>query len=144
MPASVPPGLRLELSRSRIREGQEDGFTQWMDVLHDRYDEALESIPAERAAFETTFRHREADGCTWIYHLSLMGEGTGLDEALPIGATHAEYSRSVKEPGWEELEPMFMLAPAHLAAAMEHWGRTGKAPATEAPESGTPAEPAGA
>lgn len=33
----------------------------------------------------------------------------------------------VKEPGWEELEPMFMLTPAHLGAAMQHWGTTGTA-----------------
>lgn len=133
MPFSVPAGLRLELSRSRIHEGEEEGFEAWMDELHERYDECLESIPAERAVFEATFKLQEADGSTWIYHLSLMGEGDGLNEELPIGATHANYSRTVKEPGWEELEPKFMLTPDHLPAAMLAFGTTGHIP--------TPAEP---
>ena len=128
MPPSVPDGLRLELSRSRIREGQEEGFDTWMDTLNERYDECVDSIPAERAVFEATFKHVEADGSTWIYHLSLMGQGDGLNEELPIGATHANFSRTVKEPGWEELEPKFMLTADHLRAAMLAFGATGQLP----------------
>ncbi len=126
MPPTVPPGLRLELSRSRILEGQEDVVDEWMTMLTDRYDECLDTLPAERAVFEATFRHREADGSLWIYHLALMGEDGGpLDESNPVDAAHAAYSRRVKEPGWEELEPMFMLTPAHLLEAMRQWGATG-------------------
>ena len=126
MPSSVPAGLRLELSRSRIIVGHEDEFDQWMQLLNDRYDESLACLPAERAAFEATFRHTEADGSTWIYHLSLVGEnGGGLDESNAIDADHAEYSRRTKEPGWQELTPKFMLAPAHILEAMTTWGRTG-------------------
>src|SRR5699024_11517843 len=88
--------------------------------------EAVAALPAERAVFEATFRHREADGSLWIYHLTLTGEdGGGLDESNPIDAAHAAYSRRVKEPGWEEIEPMFMLAPDHLRDAMRQWGETG-------------------
>lgn len=134
MPPSVPAGLRLELSRSRIREGSDEGFDHWMDELHERYYECLASIPAERAVFEATFKHQEADGSTWIYHLSLMGQGDGLNEELPIGATHANYSRTVKEPGWEELEPKFMLTPDHLRAAMIQWGATGQIPLVNPPD----------
>lgn len=128
MPPTVPPGLRLELSRARIREGREDEVAEWMAMLTERYDECLATLPAERAVFEATFRHREADGSLWIYHFALMGEsGGGLDESNPVDAAHAAYSRRVKEPGWEELEPMFMLTPAHLRAAMEQWGSSGVA-----------------
>ncbi len=57
-----------------------------------------------------------------------MGEdGGGLDESIPVDADHAAYSRRVKEPGWEEIEPMFMLTPRHLRAAMEQWGETRRA-----------------
>lgn len=90
-------------------------------MLTERYEEHLEALPAERAVFESTFRHREADGSTWMYHLTLMGVGGGgLDESRPADAAHAACSRRVKEPGWEELEPMFMLTPSHLREAMEH------------------------
>lgn len=90
MPPSIPQGLRLELSRSKIIEGQEEKFDEWMSVLNNRYDECLASLPSQRAVFEATFCHEEADGSAWMYHLSLMGtEGAGLDEEQAIYATHA-------------------------------------------------------
>jgi hypothetical protein len=90
-----------------------------MQMLNDRCDESLAAIPAERAVFEATFRHTEGDGSTWIYHLSLVGEnGGGLDESHQIDADHAAFSRRVKEPGWEELQPKFMLCPTHILATM--------------------------
>lgn len=126
MPSSVPDGLRLELSRARIVDGKADEFEEWMSTLNDRYEEMQEGLRGERQVFEATFRSTEADGSTWIYHLSLMGEnGGGNDESIPIDALHARYSRSVKEPGWEELEPKLMLTPDHLRAAMIRWARTG-------------------
>lgn len=39
--------------------------------------------------------------------------------------SHAAYSRRVTEPGWEELEPPFMLTPTHLREAMQQWALTG-------------------
>lgn len=128
MPQTVPPGLRLELSRARVADAMEGELVEWMAMLTARYDECLETLPAERAVFEATFRHREADGSLWIYHFALMGEsGGGLDESNPVDADHAAFSRRVKEPGWEEIEPMFMLTPSHLRAAMEQWGANGRA-----------------
>lgn len=98
-----------------------------MSVLNDRHDECLDSLPAQRAVFEATFRHEEADGSAWMYHLSLMGtEGSGLDEEQSIDATHAGYARQVKEPGWEELTPKFMLSPAHIRSAMISWAKAVK------------------
>lgn len=129
MPQTVPDGLRIELSRARVIEGKEDELAEWMSMLTDRYDECLETLPSERAVFEATFRNTEADGSTWIYHFSLMGEGGGgLDESHPVDAEHAAYSRRVKEAGWEELEPMFMLTPNHLREAMQVWGTSGEQP----------------
>ncbi|WP_250447903.1 DUF6176 family protein [Actinotalea sp. C106] len=133
MPPTVPRGMRLELSRSRVVTGREAEFDEWMDMLTDRYDEAVATLRAERAVFEATFRHVESDGSTWIYHLSLVGEnGGGLDESNSVDEAHAAYSRRVKEPGWEQLEPRFMLTPDHLRAAMTTWAATGEAepPAT--------------
>ncbi|MFC4242640.1 DUF6176 family protein [Gryllotalpicola reticulitermitis] len=126
MPSSVPEGLRLELSRARVVDGKADEFEEWMKTLNDRYPEMQEGLPAERQVFEATFRSTEADGSTWIYHLSLMGvDGGGNDESIPIDALHVEYSNRVKERGWEELEPKLMLTPDHLRAAMVQWARTG-------------------
>ncbi|MTD16927.1 hypothetical protein GIS00_23615 [Nakamurella sp. YIM 132087] len=126
MPPTVPTGLRLELSRARLLPGRADEHRQWMQELTDRYDECLDTLPAERAAFEATFRHTEADGSEWMYHLQLIGEdGRGLDTSNPVDAAHEAWARRVKEAGWEELRPVFMLAPQHIMDALTHWGRTG-------------------
>ena len=126
MPPSVPDGLRLELSRAKLLDGKDAEFDEWMHMLNDRYDECLEALPAERAVFEATFQHTEADGSVWMYHLSLMGEGgSGLNTSNPVGAEHDAYARGTKERGWEELIPKFMLTPSHIRSIMERWGRTG-------------------
>ena len=81
-------------------------------MLNSRPDELQKGLSAERAVFEASFRSVEADGSTWICHLALMGEESyGLDDSIPIDAAHPACSRSVKEPGWEELEARFMLTP---------------------------------
>jgi hypothetical protein len=127
MPASVPPGLRLELSRAPLLDRDEAAFEDWMRLLHDRYDECLAAIPDERAVFEATFTHTESDGSVWMYHLSLMGEDSpGLDVSNPIGRDHLEQAMRTKHKGWEELRPHFMITPSHLAEQFEQWGRTGR------------------
>ncbi|GAB3559350.1 DUF6176 family protein [Spelaeicoccus albus] len=128
MPSTVPDGLRLELSRAKLLDGKEAQFDEWMQMLTERYDECLTTLPAERAVFEATFKHTEADGSVWMYHLSLMGEnGSGLDTANPVDAAHDAYARRTKERGWEELMPAFMLTPEHIRSAMAQWGSTGAA-----------------
>jgi hypothetical protein len=127
MPSSVPPGMRLELSRAPIQPGREHELQEWMDTLNARYPEHQAALSDERQLFEATFRSTEADGSTWIYHLSLMGvETAGLDTERDLGAVHAAYSARVKQPGWEELVPMFMLTPDHIRAQMVQWAATGE------------------
>jgi predicted enzyme related to lactoylglutathione lyase len=142
MPMSVPPGMRLELCRARLLPGAQDETDRWMTMLHDRYDECLDTLSAERMVFEATFRHTEADGSEWIYHLSLYGEGTsGLDLSNPVDAEHDAYARRCKEPGWEDLRPVLMLAPRPVLPVLEGWARDGAlAPAEEPgrPEPGGP------
>ena len=79
MPSTVPSGLRLELSRSRIIAGKDGEFGEWMEMLNDRYDESLAAISAERSVFEELPRT-----CRFLS----PGQGTGLGR---IGAQiHAD------------------------------------------------------
>jgi len=119
--------MRLELSRSKIVPGQEEEAEAWMAMLNDRYDEAVETLSAQRAAFEATFLNREADGSLWIYHLALVGEGgAGLEpDSSAIDRAHVEYGMRAKMRGWEELRPMFMLTPDHIRDSITRWGVTG-------------------
>lgn len=62
----------------------------------------------------------------WMYHLSLVGEGSaGLDTSIPVAAAHEAWAQQVKERGWEELTPMFLLAPPHILTALTRFARTG-------------------
>jgi hypothetical protein len=49
MSASVPAGLRLELSRAKLLDGKEAEFDEWMQMLNDRFDECLTTLPADRS-----------------------------------------------------------------------------------------------
>ncbi len=126
MPPSVPPGMRLELSRARLLPGAGAETDRWMEMLHDRYEECLDTLSAERMAFEATFRRIDPDGTEWLYHLSLYGEGTsGLDLSNPVDQEHFEYAVRCKEPGWEELRPVLMLTPRPIRPLLEAWARDG-------------------
>lgn len=128
MPPSVPDGLRLELARARVLPGQETLAREWMAMLNARYDECVATLSVERSAFEAWFLHTEADGVTWIYHVGLTGvDGAPLDIDSQLDADHLAYAMRVKEKGWEEFEPMFLLAPTHIIQAMGQWGRTNAA-----------------
>lgn len=119
MPPSVPDGVRLELSRARLLDGQEARFADWMGTLHERYDECLATLPRERMAFEATFLNQEADGSWWMYHLQVLGENSpGLDLDNDLDRTHHEYAVSTKHRGWEELTPALFLARPEVRAAM--------------------------
>lgn len=127
MPSSVPSGMRLELSSSRVVSGREGEFEEWMDTLNNSYQECEQSLARQRAAFEATFKHVDEAGTSWIYHLSLVGEdGTGNDLTEDIDATHVEYAKRVKEPGWEELQPKFLLMPDPIKDRMIRWTETGQ------------------
>lgn len=129
MPPSVPSGMRLELSRARLLAGAQGEVERWMKMLHERYEECLDTLSAERMAFEATFRHTDADGTEWLYHLSLYGEGgTGLDLSNPVDREHHEYALRSKEPGWEELRPVLMLAPRPISSLLEAWAMDGGLP----------------
>ncbi|MGY1806257.1 DUF6176 family protein [Blastococcus sp. SYSU D00669] len=127
MPPSVPPGMRLELSRARLLPGAQEETERWMGMLHDRYEECLDTLAGERMVFEATFRRTDPDGTEWIYHVQLYGEDGGvLDLANPVDAEHQAYAVRCKEKGWEELRPVLMLAPRPLLPAMEKWARDGE------------------
>jgi hypothetical protein len=119
--------MRLELSRARLLPGAREETERWMGMLHERYEECLDTLAAERMAFEATFRHTDPDGTEWIYHLQLSGvDGAGLDLGNPVDAEHRAYAARCKEPGWEELRPVLLLVPRPLRSAMEAWGRDGE------------------
>ena len=123
MPPSVPGGMRLELSRAPLLSGAEARFDEWMQMLHDRYDECLATLPQERMGFEATFLHQEADGSWWMYHVQMMGaDSPGLVLDNDLDRAHDRFARATKQPGWEELRPRLFLAPEPVRQAIVEAG----------------------
>jgi hypothetical protein len=121
MPPSVPAGMRLELSRARLLPGATAETDRWMGMLHERYAECVGTLPGEKMALEATFRHTDADGGEWLYHLSLYGEGGGhLNLEHSVNQAHLDFARRCKEPGWEELRPVLLLMPEPVRSAVKH------------------------
>jgi hypothetical protein len=120
MPPSVPRGMRMELARASLKPGKGDRAAEWMQMLNDRYDECVATLPGEQMAFETIFFRTDADGTEWIYHLSVYGTGGGVlnEHSGSLDADQAAYSRECKERGWELLDPKFFLAPDSVRDAM--------------------------
>jgi hypothetical protein len=119
MPPSVPDGMRLELSRSKLLDGAEGEFENWMAMLHERYDECVATLAAERMAFEATFLNKEADGSWWMYHLQLRHEDSpGLQPDNDLDRAHIEFARRTKQRGWEELKPELLLVPDDVREAI--------------------------
>jgi hypothetical protein len=125
-PASIPPGVRVELSRARIKPGMSGEVDRWLRMLNDRLDECVATLDRERMAVEVIFRDRDEQG-EWMYVVSIQGEGgEGLDTSPhAIDRDHAEFSRRCKEPGWLEAEPQVLMLPDPVRRAVLDWATGG-------------------
>ena len=116
---SIPEGLTVALHRARIRPGMEQTATEWMQMLNDRLDEAVDTLGRERMAIEIVFRSKEQDGdyLTWV---TVQGQGESVDTSThPLDIDHLSYDKRVREPGWTRGEPQLLLLPDPVRAAVE-------------------------
>jgi hypothetical protein len=98
-PSTIPPGLRVELTRHRIIPGQGAKVDEWMEMLNDRADECRVTLDAERMAVEVIFRLDDEHG-EWLYGFEVAGEqGAALTGERAIDRDHIAYAKQAKEPG---------------------------------------------
>jgi len=120
-PPTIPSGLKVELSRSKVLPGHSAEADQWMQMLNDRVDECVATLDRERMSLEIAFRLEE-DGVDYLYWVSIYGAGgEGLDLSVPIDRDHYDMARRSKEPGWVEAVPQFLLLPQPVRDAIETW-----------------------
>lgn len=120
-PDSIPAGLTVALHRARIRPGMEHEATEWMQMLNDRLDEAVDTLGRERMAIEVVFRSSEPDGdyLTWV---TVRGRGESVESSThQLDIDHVAYDRRVREPGWATAEPQLLLLPEPVRAAVCQW-----------------------
>jgi hypothetical protein len=124
-PSTIPPGLRVELTRHRIMPGRSAKVDEWMEMLNDRADECRVTLDAERMAVEVIFRLDDEHG-QWLYWFELAGEhGAALTEERAIDRDHIAYAKQVKEPGHVAATPEVLLLPAPVERAIRAWADHG-------------------
>lgn len=134
MPEFVPAGMRLELSRAKLLPNSERSFSDWMEWSHQEYEQLQQGFGVERALFESTFLHKDQDGTRRIYHLGLIGDDSqGLDTSNPLGAKVQEFAIRSKEGGWEELQPVLLIASPEIMGSMQRWLETQRQTTPSAP-----------
>ena len=120
-PDSIPEGITVALHRARIRPGMEDAATEWMQMLNDRLDEAVDTLGRERMAIEMVFRSSESDGdyLTWV---TVRGQGESVESSNhQLDIDHLSYDRRVREPGWIVAEPQLLLLPEPVSDVVYRW-----------------------
>lgn len=124
-PVSVPPGVRMELSRHKVIPGQSATVDAWMQLLNDRREECRATLDPERMAVEAIFRLTDEYG-EWLYWFELCGEGgSGLTEDRQIDRDHIAFTRKAKVPGHETAIPELLLLPAPIERAVRAWAASG-------------------
>jgi hypothetical protein len=55
----------------------------------------------------------------------LIGDDSqGLDTSNPLGAKVQEFAMRSKESGWEEMQPVFLIASTEILECMQMWLET--------------------
>lgn len=124
-PASVPDGLVVELSRTKVLPGASDEADRWMAMLNGRHDECVATLDRERMAIEIVFRLKE-NGEDYPFWVSVPGpDGQPFDPSSAIDRDHLEQAKRTKLPGWTEAEPQLLLLPDPVRDAVLSWARHG-------------------
>lgn len=124
-PPTVPPGLRVELSRHRVVPGESATVDEWMRMLNDRADECRAVLDPERMAVEAVFRLTDEHG-EWLYWFEIVGEGgSGLRTDQPLDRDHVAYAERAKVPGHETATTELLLLPEPVERAVRAWAAHG-------------------
>lgn len=67
-------GMKVELTRFKVKKGKEERVKVWMELLNSRMNEVLETLEGEQMYIENIFE--EIDGDTmYLYWFFIQGEG---------------------------------------------------------------------
>ena len=87
--------MKVELSRFKIKKGKEEKANEWMKMLNDRIDEAVETMRREEMYVEAIFEE-EINGEKYLTWFSVQGEDGKMcmDSEYELDKVHIKY--------WEE------------------------------------------
>jgi hypothetical protein len=116
--------MNVELSKYRILPGKEGRVDQWIDTLHRRYEDALETLEREEMQLEVIFRESKGD-TQFLYWFSIQKE-TGEDvESSPhdLDRVHMAFWNECIDKTYRPREPeaQLVLVPRWISKAVG-WG----------------------
>lgn len=116
-----PRGMRIELTRFRVRPGKEDRAREWIDFLRANPEAFRETLEPERMYVETIFSE-VVDGVTYLSWYSVQGEDAANvnDSSHRLDEKHVEFWRECIDPDYapQDLTPEVHMVPERVEAAM--------------------------
>jgi hypothetical protein len=115
-------GMKVELSKFRVKEGKSKRVDEWMELLNSHMNEVLLTLKDEKMHVEAIFRERNEEG-EFLYWFSVQGEGGILVEESEheIDKKHLEFWYECIDE--EYVSPVMttevVMIPEHICKAME-------------------------
>ena len=113
--------MKVELTRLRIKKGKSVRVDEWLAMINQRIDEAVQTLDREEMKIEIIFREiiGEDDFLCWF---TVQGETGEPIETSPFGLdrAHREFGEECidHDYGGHEAQPQVILVPAAVAEAM--------------------------
>lgn len=85
-------GLKVELTRFKIKKGKSKVVDEWMEFLNDNIDKVLLTLKDEKMYVESIFREKSEEN-EFLYWYSLQGEdGLNVEESQhAVDKKHLDY-----------------------------------------------------
>lgn len=114
-------GMRVELTRFRVRDGARAAVNEWMSFLDAHMDAVRETLEPEQMYVETIFSET-IDGVDYLYWYSVQGDAGASIEASEhwLDARHVEFWQACIDPNYPgvELTPRVLMLPERVLASM--------------------------
>lgn len=115
-------GMKIELTRFRVREGKSEQVDEWMQFLNNHPDALRETLEPEQMYVETIFSET-IDGVDYLYWYSVQGEDGRVDVTESqhwLDEKHVEFWRECIDDSYppQDLTSRVFMLPERVAASM--------------------------
>ena len=114
--------MKVELTRLRIKQGKSARVDEWLKMINDRVDEAVETLDREGMKLEVIFREMIGDNdyLCWFTVQSETGEPLETSP-FDLDGKHTEFGDECidHDHGGHEAQPQVILVPRAVAKAMD-------------------------
>lgn len=113
--------MKVELTRLRIKKDKSTRVDEWLKMINQRIDEAIETLDREQMKIEVIFREM-IGGDDFLCWFTVQDETAEPIETSPfdLDREHRKFGEECidHDYGGHEAQPQVILVPATVAAAM--------------------------